>query len=129
MDKAKLTGSAAILLVSDVDISADYYRSKLGFESVRLYGDPHDFCILGRDGYFLMISKATAEDSVTPNWKLKDKTSNVYFWVDDAEKLYNEFMEREVEIDYTLHVTHYNIKEFGVSDPDGYDISFGEILK
>ncbi len=129
MANAKLTGSAAVLLVSDVDISAEYYSSKLGFDSVRFYGDPHDFCILGRDGYYLMLSKATAADTIIPNWKLKEKTSNVYFWVDDAEKIYHEYLERGVEIDYTLYITHYNVKEFGVTDPDGYDISFGEILK
>lgn len=128
MDKAKITGTSAILLVSDIDRSADWYREKLGFDFRNFYGDPHEFCVMGRDDNYLMISQSHKTEDIKPNWKSKEKTSNVYFWVDDAEKIYREFIARGAKIDYSIYVTDYNIKEFGVSDPDGYDISFGELL-
>ncbi|HQY19431.1 MAG TPA: VOC family protein [Ignavibacteria bacterium] len=128
MDKAKLTGTSSILLVSDIDKSAEWYREKLGFDFQNFYGDPHEFCVMNRDNIYLMISQSHKTEDIKPNWKSKDKTSNVYFWVNDAEKIYREFIVRGAKIDYSLYVTDYNIKEFGVSDPDGYDISFGEKL-
>ncbi len=126
--KAKLTGTAAILLVKNVIISAEYYRDMLGFTIVNYYGHPPGFAIVQRDDNYLMFSSAPPE-KITPNWKIAEKTSNVYFWVNDAETLYKEFVDSGANIDYSLYTTPYGIKEFGINDPDEYDISFGEIIK
>ncbi|MBS1518123.1 MAG: bleomycin resistance protein [Bacteroidetes bacterium] len=129
MDRAELKGTAAVLLVADVNKTAEWYREKLGFNFEQFYGDPHDFCIMGRDDNYIMFSNCSDKDRIIPNWKIVGKTSNVYFWVNDAEMLYKEFLDRGADIDYSLYITDYNVKEFGVTDPDGYDISFGEIIK
>lgn len=128
MDKAKLTASAPILLVSDVTVSANWYREKLGFKIVDFYGDGPDFVILQRDGQYIMFSRADKKD-IVPNWKIVEKTSNVYFWVDDVEKLYFEYLENKATIDWDLCTQPYGVKEFGINDPDGYDVAFGEVIK
>jgi len=53
---------------------------------------------------------------------------NMYFWVDDADALYAEFLASGAIIDYGMGVKAYGVKEFGVRDLDGHDIGFGEIL-
>ena len=125
---AKIISSASILLVKDVTVSAEWYRDKCGFTIQNYYGYPPAFCIISRDGYCLMFAKCPAE-KIVPNWKNVQKTSNVYFWVDDVETLYKEFVSGGATIDWDLCIQPYGVKEFGINDPDGYDIAFGEIIK
>lgn len=128
MDKTRITGSAPVLLVSDVIASAEWYREKLGFSYDKIWGDPPGFCILHRDNYNLMLCQVKDKSEIMPHWKIVEKMWNVYFWVSDAELIYNEFINTGATIDYTLYVTPYNVREFGINDPDGYDIGFGERL-
>lgn len=128
MGKAKITGSAPILLVSDIVYSANWYRDKLGFDYDRFWGEPLCFCILNRDSHYLMLSQVNDKSEIKPYWKIVDKMWNVYFWVDDVEKIYREFIVNGAKIDYSLYTTPYNVKEFGIIDPDEYDIAFGEII-
>jgi catechol 2,3-dioxygenase-like lactoylglutathione lyase family enzyme len=123
----KITAAAPVLLVKDVTVSAEWYRDKLGFTIVEYYGTPPNFVITQRDGHYLMFRKS--ENEFKPNWKIVEKTSDVYFWVDDVETLYKEFIKSGAKIDYELYTAPYGVREFGVNDPDEYDISFGEIIK
>lgn len=126
--KAILTASSSILLVKDVVYSVKWYTEKLGFSCSNLYGNPPSFAIVHRDNKYIMFAEA-APDKIIPSWKIRDKTSNVYFWVDDVESLYKEFKSSGAAIDYELCIQPYGVKEFGINDPDGYDIAFGQILK
>lgn len=128
MSKGKLTGSAPILLVADVVSSAEWYREKLGF-SYELYGDPVSFCILNRDNFHLMLREVKNISDIKPHWKIVEKMWNVYFWVDDVEAFYKEFQESGATIDYELHLKPYGVKEFGIIDPDEYDIAFGQVMR
>lgn len=127
MNKAKLTASAPVLLVKDVVESAKWYVEKMGFENPEFVGEPPVFCMINRDDFQVFFSKAD-ENKIIPNWKIVDKMWNAYFWVDDVESLYKEFIERGATIDYELHLKVYNVLEFGINDPDGYDIAFGQIM-
>lgn len=126
--KAKIISSAAILLVKDVAYSANWYKDKCGFTINNFYGDGPNFAIINRDGYYLMFAKCKPE-KIMPNWKLVEATSNVYFWVDDVEEIYKEFISNGATIDYELCIQPYGVKEFGINDPDGYDVSFGQVIK
>jgi len=125
--KAKLKSSAAILLVKDVEDSASWYKDKLGFEIQKLYGEPPTFGIISRDGNNLMFCKSPPEN-IIPNWKNVQATSNVYFWVDDVEALYEEYKTSGAKIDWDLCIQPYGVKEFGINDPDEYDIAFGQVI-
>lgn len=125
---AKLTGSAAVLLVKDVVAGANYYRDKLGFSYDRLWGEPPNFVILRRDGYSLMLSQTQDHARIMPNWRVVENIWNLYFWVDDVEAIYQDFQQRGAIIDYTLGMKGYGVKEFGVQDLDGYDIAFGQVM-
>ena len=129
MKKAKITGSAPILLVKDVEASANYYRDKIGFKYERFWGEPPGFCILQRGNFHLMLSRAENEADIIPNWEVVHNMWNVYFWVDDAKKMYEELKSSGAIIDYHLSMKDHGCLEFGIQDLDGYDIAFGELIE
>ncbi len=40
-----------------------------------------------------------------------------------------KFKSTGATIDYELGMKPYGVKEFGINDPDGYDIAFGQIMR
>ncbi len=109
---AKIISSAPILPVKDVTHSAEWYRDKCGFQINNFYGEPPTFCMINRNGFYLMFAKCKPE-KIIPNWKLVEKTSNVYFLVNDVETIYNEFLSNGAVIDYELCIQPYGSKSLG----------------
>jgi uncharacterized glyoxalase superfamily protein PhnB len=128
MTTARLTSSAPVLLVKDAVQAAAHWREKLGFTDQEMYGHPPDFCMVRRDGLTVMLAQVGPGVEIRPHWTVVEKMWSAYFWVDDAEALYNELIERGATIDWTLGVKAYGVKEFGIQDIDGHDIAFGQIL-
>lgn len=124
----KIIGCAPILLVRDVRAAADYYRDKLGFQYERFFGDPPAVCMPRRDSHIVMLSQTSDARFVVPNYKAVEKMWDIYFWVEDAEAMYQELRARGATMDYDLCVQPYGAREFGVQDLDGYDIAFGQDL-
>lgn len=125
---SKLTASSPVLLVRDVVAAANHYRDKLGFSYELLWGEPPYFVILKRDGMHLMLRQVDDPKHVIPHWTVAEKTCNVYFWVDDAMALHQEFVSRGATIDYGPCDQPYGCREFGIQDLDGYDIAFGQVI-
>jgi catechol 2,3-dioxygenase-like lactoylglutathione lyase family enzyme len=122
---ATLTGVSPVLLVSDLDRAVDYYRDKLGFECA-VYGDPPDFATAARDEATILLALCPDPTRIVPNWRIVDKVWNAYIRVNDVESVYAEVQARGAPIDYTLYDAPSGFREFGVQDPDGHDIAFGE---
>ena len=116
-----------MLLVSDFARSVPYYRDQLGFVC-ELYGDPPDFASAGRDDASILLALCGELERFVPNWRIVDKIWNAYIRVDDVESVYREVQERGAVIDYTIYNAPSGFREFGVQDPDGYDIAFGQPL-
>jgi predicted enzyme related to lactoylglutathione lyase len=125
---ARLTGISPVLLVSDLDRSVAYYRDRLGF-TCEVYGDPPDFATADREGATLLLALARDASRLVPHWQIVDKMWNVYIRCDDADAIYAEVQERGAGVDYTIYDAPHGFREFGVSDPDGYDIAFGQPLR
>jgi predicted lactoylglutathione lyase len=125
---AKITGSAPVLLVRDVGASAAYFRDAVGFRHDRLWGDPPDFCIAERDGHYLMLAQVSDPQWIVPFWRIRDKMWNAYFWVDEADRLYEEMKAAGAKMDYGPCTQGYGVREFGIQDLDGHDIGFGQVL-
>jgi uncharacterized glyoxalase superfamily protein PhnB len=124
---AVLTSVSPVLLVSDLDRSVAYYRDRLGFDC-QLYGEPPNFASVWRDEAIVLLALADQAERIVPNWRIADKIWNVYIRVDDADAIYAEVQDRGAPIDYTIYDTPWGHREFGVQDPDGYDIAFGQRL-
>ncbi len=123
---AKITASAPILLVSDVEASANYFRDCVGFQYDGFHGDPPHFCITHRDGHYLMLARCEDPSQIKPHWQIVPQMWNAYFWVDDARVLYEELQAAGAKIDYELGIKPYGVLEFGIQDLDGHDIAFGQ---
>jgi predicted enzyme related to lactoylglutathione lyase len=125
---ARLTGISPVLLVADLERSVAYYRDRLGF-TCGTYGDPPNFATADREGATLLLALAEDTSRLVPHWRIVDKMWNVYIRCDDADAIYAEVQERGAEIDYTIYDAPHGFREFGVSDPDGHDIAFGQPMR
>ena len=124
---AKLTGISPVLLVADLDRAVAFYRDRLGFEC-QVFGDPPNFATADRDAATILIAAADDPDRIVPHWHIVDKMWNAYIRVDDVDAVYAEVQERGAEIDYMIYNAPHGFREFGVQDPDGHDIAFGQPL-
>ncbi len=122
---AVLTGISPVLLVADLERSVAYYTERLGFDC-RVYGDPPDFATADRDDATILLALAEDSERLVPHWRIVDKMWNAYIRVDDVDAIYAEVQERGAGIDYTIYNAPHGFREFGVQDPDGHDIAFGQ---
>jgi predicted enzyme related to lactoylglutathione lyase len=122
-----LTGVSPVLLVADMDRSLGFYRDALGFEC-EVYGNPPDFTAATRDAAVILLALAASPEGLVPHWKIRHNTWNAYIRVDDVDAIYAEVQARGAPIDYTIYNAPHGFREFGVQDPDGYDIAFGQPL-
>jgi catechol 2,3-dioxygenase-like lactoylglutathione lyase family enzyme len=97
---AVLTGVSPVLLVADLQRSVDYFSDRLGSEC-DVFGDPPNFATAARDAAVILI----------------------------ADAIYAEVQKRGAGIDYTIYNAPHGFREFGVQDPDGHDIAFGQPLE
>ena len=128
-DPAKLIGVAPILLVKDVQASAQYWKEKVGFAQMDLYGEPQSFAIGARDEIRVMLAQVRVGTKIVPYWQTIKMMWNAYFWVNDAKALYEELIERGAKIDYKLGMKPYGVLEFGIQDLDDQDIAFGQVVR
>jgi len=122
------TGIAPVLLVGDIAASIAYWRDKVGFEAETFPQAPL-FAILKRGAARIMLQQAEAGAQIVPNWRLSEKTSDVFVWVDDARALYEELVKRGAFIDWELYRAPYGAWEFGIQDLDDHDIAFAQLLR
>jgi predicted enzyme related to lactoylglutathione lyase len=124
---ARLTGISPGRLVADLDRPVAYFRDKLGFH-VAVYGEPPNFATATRDEATILLALTDQPERIVPHWKIVDMTWNAYIRVDDADAIYAEVQQRGAAIDYTIYDAPHGFREFGVQDPDGHDIAFGQPL-
>ncbi len=126
---AEATGIAPIFLVRDMEANIAFWEDKLGFQTER-YGEPEtNFAIVWRGQARIMLATTSANADLVPNWKLEEKISNAFIWVDDAKAMYEELIERGAPIDWELYKAPWGGLEFGTQDPEGRDIAIGQILE
>jgi len=125
---AKLTASAPVLFVRDVYAATKHYRDTMGFSFDEIFGEPPSFAILKRDNMYVMVKQIEDHKHIVPRWTVSAGLWDMYFWVDDVDALYKEFVERGAKIDYGLCDQPYGCREFGTQDIDGHDIGFGQVI-
>ena len=121
---AQMRAHAPCLMVTDVIRAHTYYADRLGFRSPRMWGDPPTFCIAQRDGLELMLAQVDPGKIVHPNSE-NDGRIDVYFWVNDADALHEEFRDRGADVVGDPEDQVYGMREFLVRDPDGHVLAFG----
>ncbi len=112
---------APVFPVRDIDAAARHYRA-LGFD-VRPYEGDAPYAFADRDGVSLHLAQV---DRLNP----KRNTTAVYAYVVDADTLFEEW--RDAEIECHLHAprdTEYGLREGACVDPDGNLIRFGSEIR
>jgi catechol 2,3-dioxygenase-like lactoylglutathione lyase family enzyme len=128
MPAGRLLRSAPYFPVPDVNVSADYYASTLGFEVEYIAGSPAEFAICARDGLAVMLRRVDRPDLVRPV-EAQGGTWDAYFWVDDVRALHADLSARGARIVYgPTRQEAYHMLEFAVRDRDGHVLGFGEQL-
>ena len=126
----KLQNLVPMLNTRNIEISLEFYQKALGFT---ITSDPDlvkdwRWASLRSGNTELMLSEsggwASAEKNTDPHEKT-DWPVIFYFYPDDVCVLHAHI----VNAGYTptpITVTHYGMREFSISDPDGHMLSFGE---
>ncbi len=111
-----------LLLVSDLKHSIEFYTKKLGFDVDFLYEDFYAGII--KDGYSIHLKINETFIKNRENSRSKEDI-DITFSIDDIEELYEDLLNRSVDITQLLRTMPYG-KEFYVADPDQNIIAFLE---
>ena len=122
----RILDQGSVLICRDVSAAIAYWQGKLGFTLTGQWGEPPEFAILKRDSARVMLGQAKPDAVITPYWHQRDGLWNAYFWVDDAQGMFNQMKTAGATIDYEPQLQPYNVLEFGIRDLEGHDIGFGQ---
>lgn len=119
-----LRGLSCIFPVSDIEKTAEFYETKLGFKVVKYINctQPH-ICLYRDDAEIILLQANTA--SITPNRTLYGYGYDAYLYTANQEELEKEFEEKGVRFIKHLGITDYQNKEFIIEDSDGRWLAFG----
>lgn len=120
----KLYMSHCVFPTLDIEATAAFYSTKMGFRRVD-YLDAHEPHIcLYRDSTEIILTQSKGQ-RVIPNRELYGYGYDAYFITDNQQELQDEFEQNQVKIARKLHKTDYHNKEFVIEDNDGRWIGFG----
>jgi predicted enzyme related to lactoylglutathione lyase len=119
---------APYFIVDDVVATANYYRDQLGFHYERFWNEPPSFCIVERNGVFIMLAQFETGGVMRPNCKVDPEGSafDAYIWIDDVDALYAEFKAKGVRIVRDIGDRIYRCRDFDIEDCNGYRLCFGQ---
>jgi hypothetical protein len=106
------------LPMRDLSLTKDYYLNKLGFEELGDYGN---YLIVRKDNIEIHCFKF---DELDP----KENYGMVYIRTNNVDKLYDKFLESNVEIHPNggLETKSWGQREFSLIDPDNNLLTFGQ---
>lgn len=124
---AQIIAAVAVLRVSDVGRSLNWYREMLGFQGDPFpAAPPFEFCILRHGKTEIMLRRGTPRVATSPcshDW-------DVYIRMEGQKirELYAALLKKQI-VSRRLERMFYGQAEFEVTDPDGYSICIAEALE
>jgi uncharacterized glyoxalase superfamily protein PhnB len=119
--KATIVGTEPQLFVTDVKRSCEFFREKLGFSLVFIYGKPPYYAQVGRDAARLNlrgVERSVIESALRDREELLSVSMTVAT-ADEIKLLFLEFQSAGVTFHQTLKKEPWGAKNFVVKDPDG----------
>jgi catechol 2,3-dioxygenase-like lactoylglutathione lyase family enzyme len=120
--QSKIKKMSPQFLVTDIEHSIEFYTKKLGFDLEFRYEDFYAGIIKDSCSIHLKSGKPSIEERKS---KRENDDLDIVFSVEAVEDLYQEFVNKSVEIIQPLCDRPYG-KEFYIADPDGYILAFLE---
>lgn len=121
MSQSTLSAAIPQLPSGDIQVTADFFTGKLGFEVAAIYPE-HRHLIVRRGAAEIHFWQAGSEQEA----KHYGSASSCYIRVARIESLYREFQERSVGFRYGLTRQPWGMNEMQIDDPYGNAIRFGE---
>ena len=118
--KPKISGTRYVLAVNNLASSVDFYKNKLGFQTL-WEGDGWHF--LFRDSVKIMLGECPDDK---PASEINCHSYCAYLEVENIDDLYTEYQSKEVEIPSSLETKPWGQREFSIRTIDGHRITFGE---
>jgi uncharacterized glyoxalase superfamily protein PhnB len=115
---ARLERVVPVLPVEDVNRAIDWYRSMLGFQVEWTWGSPVAMASVCRDAVALNLAKRSTAASFG--------CSRVYVEVSGVDSYYADALAAGVAVTAPLEERSYRMRDFGLRDPDGNELHFGE---
>ena len=115
------------ILVKDIARSVEFYR-RLGFELAR---DGGDFVELTWEKHFLYLAENTAWrdlEHVPPPNVPPFPPANVRVMVPDVDRLWALANEIGATVVVPIDDRYYGLRDFMISDPDGFGVRFATLL-
>ena len=125
-ERAKFNKIAPQIVVPDVVKTAEYYRDTLGFSILSYFLDPPVYAMVERDGVEIHFGKSDSGEIKTNEMVRKGLGIEVYIWVSDIEKLFEELKERNADIKDGIITRIYGSREIVIVDCNGFRICFGD---
>ncbi len=110
--------AATILGVPDIQKGVAFYRDKLGFTDIFLWGEPTDYAVMSREDAVSVHLTLVTQPAIPRHTAL-------YIFVYDVDSLYAELIRKDVEIPKAPETYPYDMREFDIQDPFGYRLTFG----
>ncbi len=117
------------LIVRDVVKSVAFYRDELGFTQAMSVPEapPYVFAAMQRDGVEIFLNDRQAAIEELPEFAGQPigGSLTLYIEIDGVDALYESLRSR-ARIVHPLKDQFYGMREFAVSDPDGYVLTLAE---
>lgn len=120
MEKAKIIGTAPLLVVNDIVKTAEYYRDVLGFTIDGYWLDPPVYAIVRRNGFQVHFGTSDG-DATQTNHSIRKGTPDFVIWVPEIDAFSDEVKENGAEIIQEITQRPYG-RELIVRDLDGHSI-------
>lgn len=118
--KKLFSHSSPIFPVSDPSETARYYRDVLGFDIVFEWGDPPTYVVVNRD-QAVGIHLIEKDDDFKPS----SAHTSLFIFVHDVDAVYEEYQKSGAHITNPIGDRDYGMRDFDVTDPNGYILAFG----
>jgi uncharacterized glyoxalase superfamily protein PhnB len=123
MSKPKIIKARHVLAVKDLAKSVDFYKNKLGFETI--WHDGVGWHCLGRESFEVMLGECRDDRSA---FELANHSYMAYVNVENVDALHDEFAAKGCDITHKLASKPWGQREFGITTVDGHRIMFGETI-
>lgn len=123
MSSSILSPAIPQLPSGDLQITAAFYRDRLGFTEFEHYAE-HGHLIATRGPVEIHFWDAGSDEDA----RKYGSASSCYIRVENIRPLYDEFKSREAPFAYELTLQPWGMNEMQVNDPYGNAIRFGEVV-
>ena len=123
MNSSLFSHASPVFQVEDINKTLVYYEQKLGFEVTFKHGEPIYYAVVKR-GEGVSIHFAQNEEQ---EYLVQTKTC-LYVFVCEVDKVYQEFVNKDIKIAHPITSHDYGMRDFDILDVNGYRIAFGQSL-